>query len=128
MIFNNRDILFPLNLLGANQECVVYDFTGTYPPTTGSIPNRKFVFTIVWTGKGLRMCYTRVNRSGGNVHPKYDYVQVRENYANGSGTTETVLTPDGTILAGVGSYVQDNKLYFKCTNVTSLIVNGQQII
>lgn len=125
-----RDILFPTNVLGKDAESKKYDFSDHTPPVVPITPpwDNRYQFTIVWSGKVLELCYTKVNRTGVGANMKITYEQVRESFYSGSGTTETVLTPDGTIHLGNGSWVLDKILYFKCIDVTSLVVNGDQII
>lgn len=125
-----RDILFPTNILGSDTNVVKYDFSDTTPPVVPITPpwDKRYQFTIIWSGDVLNLCYTKVNRTGIGSNMKIWHDQIRETYYKGDNTTEVQLTPDGTIHLGNGSWVQDEILYLKCTNVTKLIVNGEQLI
>lgn len=99
-----RDILFPTNVLGKKKRCVkwVHNFS--------SADN----YTIQWAGDRLQICHASIWING-----KID--RFKDTYTVG-----------GTFLyfvaAGVNYQVVNNTLYFNCTNVTSLIVNGEQLI
>lgn len=92
-----------------------------------TISTPPFLLNIVWSGQALNVCYTQwvINSRGGMwIEP---YQQKQFNYANGNNSVETIDIPNGKI--GNHKYnVKDNKVFFNCTNVTSLIVNGETLI
>lgn len=111
-----KDILFPTNVLGKKKKCVFYEFED------GNVPN-PINLSIVWVGEKIRMSYTIVT----NVQRPFPHAVVVENgkadFNGGDGTEETY-----TISYRRGTVLAKRKLYFNCTNVTSLIVNGEQLI
>lgn len=119
-----RDILFPTNLLGKDVRCVEYDTSDT--PYTGSNVGRHKHFDINWTGDQLVVSYTI--RSAVIYGPgRADITLYREN---------ELFSEDGASELNVGCRItQTNRrqletemLYIKCTNVTSLEINGETII
>ena len=109
-----RDILFPLNVLAKDRRVITFD--------ASAVPTVMYVKTlnIVWTGKRLGiLSTTRVTTMG--VGDKYR--QERTYYTDGNGSSETYSVQDGTLTKTTNFTV-----YFDCTNVTSLIVNGTTII
>ena len=115
------DIFFPFNCFGRKIKTVKVDFlNGDVTPVT--LPDH-YEFTILWAGEALRVCYTKIGT--------LDYVdlpieRVFERYYGGG--TEILETPDGRYYFGNGSEVANGLLYFKCVNVTSLVVNGTTLI
>lgn len=113
-----KEILFPTNVLGKNKRCVTFDTSGT------PVVDDKKTFTIVWAGEALQVSYTQ-QRSGQISYTFKKYTPIKELYTGGG--TETLEAPEyATIHSAV--WISNDILYFNCTNVTSLVVNGDQII
>lgn len=99
-----KDILFPLNVLGKDKKCVKWEHN-FYSSDD---------YLIQWVGDVLQVCHTNL-RADSRVRP-------------------TIIRKTGggsflyRVLSGVNYPVVNNTVYFNCTNVTSLIVNGEQLI
>jgi hypothetical protein len=107
-----KDILFPLNLLGKKRVCVAYKVTGSMP--------EDYTLNVVWSGERMEVTYTQIARVP--LPPKT--LPMREMHTNGDSeefTIDTRRTPQRIQLA-------KDTVYFNCTNVTKLIVNGEQLI
>lgn len=111
-----KDILFPLNLFGKKRVCVAYTI-----PDGATIED--YTLNVVWSGERMEIAYTQRNTR----------------------TMPGIITPISTIHidgseSGIIVYSRDegyrfrftqlinNVVYFNCTNVTKLIVNGEQLI
>lgn len=106
-----KDILFPTNVFG--KKIKTFTFPHTHPPYNS------YNYDIEWTGERLEFTYTQSGRSGGKV------IQIphRITFENGNNTEENVFVKQTQFPS---SWASD--LYLKCTNVTKLIVNGEQLI
>ena len=101
-----RDILLPTNVLGKDIRCVSYPLSRTQFPIN---------LTCQWVGDRILVQWT-VKKSSGK------YAKAKMTVKDGTPATFVVhATPMGGDRAA-------SDLYFKCTNVTSLIVDGQQLI
>lgn len=101
-----RDILQPLNVLGKDIKNIQYPLSRTAFPIN---------LTIKWTGDYLDAKWTIKKNSGKLAKADFhDKNQVDK-------TRIIPITPMG----GDRAY---SDLYFKCINVTSLIVNGETLI
>lgn len=100
-----KDILFPLNVLGKDKKCVKWE--------------RNFLSTnsylVQWVGDALQVCHTTLNLADSRVEPTI----IRK--TGGGSFLYTVAT-------GINYPIMNNTVYFNCTNVTSLIVDGEQLI
>ena len=109
-----RDILFPTNVTGADKRVISYDITNAphTPP-----PNKHL--NIQYNGELLQVCFTyrHYNNHSGQVW----YEEVKQQYS-GNGNVDLSLKDE------YWQRVNDNVVYFNCTNVTSLIVNGDTLI
>ena len=112
------DILFPLNILGKKVRCVTYD---TF--STPRIDNKK-TFVIEWIGERLEVSWTIFQYYAIKPQQIKRNIPYKEIYVGGG--TETIET-SATLPPRAKSIVKDT-LYFKCTKVTKLIINGEQII
>ena len=107
-----KDILWPLNVLG--KKIKSFTFPQTHPPYG------TYSYDIVWTGERLEFSYTRFYRQGGTTQKRPERIMLE----NGNETEENITVQQSAI--PLASWASD--LYLKCTNVTKLIVNGEQII
>ena len=89
-----------------------------FPPQQPGI--EIITLNIQWSGKSLRVIYNIISGIHGVVYAEY-----KELFVNGNESSETInirrvkLHDRSTACYGV---------YFKCSGVTSLIVNGERII
>ena len=106
-----KEILSVLNPCGKRKRYLSIDV----PP---------YLLNIVWSGEALCVSYTEHRFT-----PKREHIYTPKKfaYANGNNTTETIDIPNGD-KSDAKYFVVDNKVYFNCTNVTSLIVNGETLI
>lgn len=107
------DILFPTNCFGKKKKCVSVDLPDD---------NTYVTLNIVWSGEQMQATWTlvAVQQRKKVVNPH------REIYTDGDDDPEQINIRRDSPFARV--YVTDNKVYFNCTNVTKLIVNGEQLI
>lgn len=110
-----KDILFPLNLLGKKRVCVAYKVTGSMP--------EDYTLNVVWSGERMEISYTnRITRTmPGVIRP------VSNIHTDGNESEIIVYSRD----EGARFYdtrLINNVVYFNCTNVTKLIVNGEQLL
>lgn len=111
-----KDILFPLNLLGKKRVCVSY----TVPD--GS-PIADYTLNVVWSGERMEIAYTQnIMRT---MPPKK--VSVSDMHTNGN-ESEIIIYTRGEGARPQFTQLINNVAYFNCTNVTKLIVNGEQLI
>lgn len=108
-----KDILFPTNVLGKKKKCIKVAIDN--PPYT----NR--TFDIEWTGERLDICYTRIVRRGRTSTHNGQRLQ----FTNGNDTEESFIIGQRATTT-LREWVDE--VYFNCTNVTKLIVNGEQLI
>lgn len=107
------DILHPFNIFGKKIVHRTYELP-PIPPIP--IPDMD-ILSIEWEGDRLDISYTTQYWADGRVRAQ----QHREVILNSE-------TKDITIMRDRRNPVWENTVYFKCTNVTSLIVNGEQLI
>lgn len=119
-----RDILFPLDILGRKVRCITYDTS-----STPRIDNKK-TFVIEWIGERIDISatYKYAIASYEPMPPHWDitYPPITLNLTT-SGTI-TLETDDFTIRGTMYKHIDQNAIYFKCTKVTKLIINGEQIV
>ena len=111
-----QDILFPLNITGKDRKVVAYDLSGT-PAITP--PGIKTV-NVQYTGDCVKAAYTIVK----TAPPKPDVYENGGHVYMGGGS-ESFIVP---YTSGYGARRRTYTVYFNCINVTSLIVNGEQLI
>ena len=98
-----NDFFWPFNIFGQNKKSISYD-----------VPGSTISIHVSWTGDKLMLIYCN----------EFDTGEIEK----------TVTTHQGggmfshTVRNGVNFQIPQNKIFFNCTNVTSLIVNGQQLI
>ena len=114
-----KDILWPLNIFGKHKRSVAFDL----PDNNASV-----LLNIVWSGERMISEYTRrvVTSAPNQPVETHDYPK-RATYTNGDSTSESLWISRGTQGYRKVS-TPENKVHFTCTNVTSLVVNGQQLI
>ena len=110
-----KNILQTLNLFGKNMQTIWFD----------DIPegHQPFTLTITWQGDWIEAGYTAKMIKG--LHPKVTILhkQIKQLF-NEQGTSTLDVNRSGT---GIITSVQDNKIYFRCCNVTYLKVdNGEE--
>ena len=119
-----KDILFPTNLLGKNKKSFAYRLD--YVP---AIDFTKTV-NVVWSGKRLDITYTTIEyprRPGYSPTPdEFIYTPFRYTYKDGDEDTRVIETP--FVRTNHVIDVISHSVFFNCTNVTSLVVNGEQLI
>lgn len=108
-----KDILFPTNILGKKKKCVKVAIEN--PPYTDR------VFNVDWQGERLNICYTSLfRRSRTTKATPVRLVYNEEEQGEQSFTVSQNSTLDRRTWT--------DEVYFNCTNVTKLIVNGEQLI
>ena len=109
-----KDILFPTNVLGKKKKSIRVDLEN--PPYDAR------TFDIVWSGERLDVIWAEQKRNGINMLPVVDH---RETFTDGDMTAEQVIV----IQRVLGQFRQwTDAIYFNCTNVTYLSINGEQYI
>ena len=114
-----KDILWPTNIFGKHKQSVAFDL-----PDNNTVVS----LNIVWSGERMIAEYTkRVVTKAPNLPISTMDFPERITYTNGDSTSENLW-----IMRGAQGYritsTPENKVHFTCTNVTSLVVNGQQLI
>lgn len=106
-----KQILFPTNVTG--RDIQTFSLPQVHPPYND------YNYNITWTGERLDVCYTTI----GKVMGGRTVITPREfQYTNGNESEENI-----SVRQQQGrSWASD--IYFKCTNVTKLIINGEQYI
>lgn len=107
-----KDILFPLNLLGKKRVCVAYKVVGSTA--------EDYTLNVVWSGERMEVTYTQI----AVVPPPAKTLPKRKMHTNGDSEEFVIYarqTPQRIRLA-------EDTVYFNCTNVTKLTVNGEQLI
>lgn len=116
-----KDILWPFNIFGKKIVSIPY-----------KLPDGDTInVQVVWEGERLQMCYTHivVDRTSRKITKTPVKriavlgVEIDENIVRGN-----IGRYHYAVGANDGDAPEHNVIYFKCTNVTSLIVNGEQII
>lgn len=115
-----KDILFPTNVLGKKRKSLTFDIPA-YPPMPVTL-------TIVWSGELLKLAYTNLVSWRYGYNGDYPIVVSRKGqFKDGNSTTVTF-----NVKQGADGYetqtVANQRVYISCTNVTSLVVNGQTLI
>ena len=106
-----RNILFPTNIL--NKHVQSFEFEQVHPPYNS------YTYEIDWTGERLEFNYYMNTRSGGKVvHTPKQII-----FTDGNESGEQIF-----IRQSLAPVVFVSNLYLKCTNVTSLVVNGETLI
>ena len=108
-----KDILFPLNLFGKKRVCVAYKVTGSTV--------EDYTLNVVWSGERMEITYTQrnVRTMPGIITP------ISTIHTDGS---ESEIIVDTRTSRWQYIRLVNNVVYFNCTNVTKLIVNGEQLI
>lgn len=114
-----KDILWPTNIFGKHKQSVAFDLPDN---------NAAMLLSIIWSGERMIAEYTkRVVIKAPNLPVSTMDLPERTTYTNGDSTSEYLF-----IARGAEGYrkvsTPENKVHFTCTNVTSLVVNGQQLI
>lgn len=111
-----KDILFPLNLLGKKRVCVAYTV-----PDGSQIAD--YTLNVVWSGERMEVAYTNriIQVMPGVIKP------VSNIHTNGN-ESEIIIHTRGEGARPQFTQLINNVVYFNCTNVTKLIVNGEQLI
>ena len=114
-----KDILFPTNVLGKKKKCVKFDLPdGFYRGT----------INIQWEGERLDVTFTYgVQIKFPPSERRRYFTNERFNFVDGDGGVDTIDI-DTYNLSRSSKWVEERVIYFNCTNVTSLIVNGEQLI
>ena len=109
-----KDILFPLNLFGKKRVCVAYTI-----PDGATIED--YTLNVVWSGERMEIAYTQRNirTMPGIITP------ISTIHTDGS---ESEIIVDTRTSRWQYIRLVNNEVYFNCTNVTKLIVNGEQLI
>ena len=120
MCLKVKDILFPFNIFGKKKQCVHFDATNV--PDEGSPRRWHKTINIVWSGERMALSYTEFIGSETRTENK----SIKNIYTDGDMSAITIQLPkyDGL----VKRYVIDWMLFFNCTNVTYLEVNGERLI
>ena len=120
-----KDILFPTNLLGRKVVCksAVVSAPTRWPAQT-------ITHTVIWSGDRLQIDYTCTTaatiRPGRGMYDIDRYEMIRE---AGDMSTETFdITTYSKGHGGATRALVENTIYFKCTNVTYLSIDGEQLI
>ncbi len=116
-----RDIFFPTNLLGKNVRCVSFDTSGV------EVVDGRKVFTILKDGGNVELSYTKFDRDTTTPPPhKTKYTSVKQKLTLARNVVRVPHSDPGAMGHTFG--IANNVLYFKCTNVQSLTVNGTRLI
>lgn len=113
-----KDILFPLNVLGKKKRSVEY----TLPSS-----DRYGIINVVFAGEYIDIAWTSHYVPSSPIYGKETFTPQKKFYANGDGETSNSFQTKQTHATGAVSPL-NNKFYFNCTNVTKLIINGEQYI
>lgn len=110
-------ILFPLNILGKKRKCVKYSVYDL--PVVG---NEK-TLNISWVGERLIVTHTIIQSFP--FSREKETLQYKSDFHGDEQTTQSEV-----VIVRAGNYLEtvNDMVYFSCTNVTSLIVNGQTLI
>ena len=108
-----KDILHPFNIFGKDRRNFVIDLPDGY----NSVP-----MAMEWTGERVIVRYTRIWSPPKKYPHGEPYTLVFED-ANMREDTFTVVRAQN-----IHEHVGCKKIYLDCTNVTSLIVNGETLI
>lgn len=98
-----NDFFWPFNIFGQNKKSISYD-----------VPGSTISIHVSWTGDKLMLIYCNESDTGEIVETRFT--------EEGGGTFIQIVKN------GFNFQIPQNKIFFNCTNVTSLIVNGQQLI
>ena len=107
------DILFPTNILGKGKRSFKIDLPSGYTSVH---------LSITWSGERLIACYTRYwipPRTQGK------YESIKNVFTNGHSDNETVSVAR---INNIHQRIGCDTVYFNCTNVTELIINGVRYI
>ena len=110
-----KDILWPTNVLGSKKQSFKVEIPAP--------PYEDVLFTVEWTGRRLDVCYCIHFRKGRDS--KYTDRRLTYTAAEGDEGTQT-FTVHQDAAADRRTWV--TAVFFECTDVTKLIVNGQQFI
>lgn len=114
-----RDILFPTNVLGKKKQCVKYQLPVGF--TSGTL-------NIQWEGERLDVTFTYgVQIKLPLSERRRYYTNERYNFVDGDGGIDTIDIETRETMRDA-TWVEGQMIYFNCTNVTQLIVNGEQLI
>ena len=115
-----RDILFPTNIFGKKRQSIEFSIADI--PSEGTPGNAHRNITIVWSGERMVETHTIYKATGSG----YSYEPVKNVYTDGDSTSISLTLPN--VKRGIKHLVQGDVMYFDCTNVTYLSVNGTQLI
>lgn len=114
-----KDILFPTNCFGKKKKCAKYQLPDGFTSVT---------LNIQWEGERLDVTFTYgVQIKLPPSERRRYYTNERFNFVDGDGGVDTIYI-DRYNTAQNAKWVEEQMIYFNCTNVTQLIVNGEQLI
>lgn len=119
MCLKLKDILHPFNIFGKDRK----NFKITVPEEYGD-----YTYDIEWTGERLIVSYTydviiKIPPSERRRYPQPH----KEIYTDGELSEETIIINQYNRMSAWQTLINAS-IYFDCTNVTSLIVNGETLI
>ena len=120
-----KQILWPTNQLGKDKQ----SFALPYDTIVSQLVDwnaHQFAVPFSWIGERLVIRYTHLQRTGAPPQGQSFITNVQEVYENGDGSAQEIRGDyyiDAHLVMRINS-----DMYFDCTNVTSLIVNGEQYI
>lgn len=117
-----KQILFPFNIFGKDRKSISIDLPNEFVdlPLPGFYSE---TFNIVWSGERLIWCCTKLSKQGVGG----GYSKLSGTYTDGDNSTESI-TLSVRRTYQMWSQIPELKLHFLCTNVTSLVVNGETLI
>ena len=115
-----KDILFLTNLLGKKRKVVAFDLD-----SVPVVMNFRTV-NIVWSGDRLIVDSTKVETLRVDMDITRTVTNVKNTYENGNVSAETISYE--LRRAPFGSTWTESPIFFNCTNVTYLEVNGTRLI
>ena len=112
-----RDFHFPFNFFGKKMRTV------TYKLPSGTAP---VIMYESFTGDRIDSCYTNIYVDVNTGEE--EIVGLKDVYTNSQAITPYTVYRGTGILPNKDIKVVGDVVYYRCTNVTSLIVNGEQLI
>ena len=116
MCLKVKDILFPFNIFGKKKQSIAYDTTDT------PIEGHAKVLTIKYEGERIVCRWNQVNTRGRSTK----IIPHTEQYTD-EGWFELRISYGNTIDGG-RVRIQNETVYFECTNPEELVVNGERLI
>ena len=119
-----KDILFPTNVFGKKRKIVSYD-TDNAPRDTSMYPIINVTFDIQWSGEQIEILYG-MRRRYGNPPNITETIKSRRKLLRDSQAYN--LFEQINVSSIDNTQFVNNIMYFSCTNVTRLVVNGETLI